>query len=94
MRPGISIIVPTYNCSDNLKKLLQSIFAQSLQPDEIIIVDSSTDRLIEDLSASITTELTLIYLRSIKEYPGEKRNEGAFHCIARVVGFLRCWNHS
>jgi len=88
MRPGISIIVPTYNCSDNLEKLLQSIFTQSLQPDEIIIVDSSTDRLIEDLSASITTELTLIYLRSIKEYPGEKRNEGALAASHEWLAFL------
>ena len=88
MRPGISIIVPTYNCSDNLEKLLQSIFTQSLQPDEIIIVDSSTDRLIEDLLASITTELPLIYKRSIKKYPGEKRNEGVSAASHEWLAFL------
>ena len=88
MRPGISIIVPTYNCSDNLEKLLQSIFTQSLQPDEIIIVDSSTDRLIEDLLASITTELPFIYLRSINDYPGEKRNEGALAASHEWLAFL------
>ena len=66
MRPRISIIVPTYNCSDDLKKLLQSIFAQSLQPDEIIIVDSSIDRSIEDSITSITSEIPLIYKRSAK----------------------------
>ena len=65
MRPRISIIVPTYNCSDDLKKLLQSIFAQSLQPDEIII-DSSIDRSIEDSTTSITSEIPLIYKRSAK----------------------------
>jgi len=88
MRPGISIIVPTYNCSDNLKKLLQSIFAQSLQPDEIIIVDSSTDRSIEDLLTSITSELPLIYKRSVKKYPGENRNEGASTASHEWLAFL------
>ena len=88
MRPSISIIVPTYNCSDNLKKLLQSIFAQSLQPDEIIIVDSSTDRSIEDLLTSITSELPLIYKRSVKKYPGENRNEGASTASHEWLAFL------
>ena len=88
MRPGISIIVPTYNCSENLKKLLQSIFAQSLQPDEIIIVDSSTDRSIEDLLTSITSELPLIYKRSVKKYPGENRNEGAASASHEWLAFL------
>lgn len=88
MRPGISIIVPTYNCSDNLKKLLQSIFAQSLQPDEIIIVDSSTDRSIEDLLTSIASELPLIYKRSSKQYPGEKRNEGVSTASHEWLAFL------
>ena len=88
MRPGISIIVPTYNCSENLKKLLQSIFAQSLQPDEIIIVDSSTDRSIEDLLTSITSELPLIYKRSVKKYPGENRNEGASTASHEWLAFL------
>ena len=88
MRPGISIIVPTYNCSENLKKLLQSIFVQSLQPDEIIIVDSSTDRSIEDLLTSITSELPLIYKRSVKKYPGENRNEGASTASHEWLAFL------
>ena len=88
MRPGISIIVPTYNCSENLKKLLQSIFAQSLQPDEIIIVDSSTDRSIEDLLTSLTSELPLIYKRSVKKYPGENRNEGASTASHEWLAFL------
>ena len=88
MRPSISIIVPTYNCSDNLKKLLQSIFVQSLQPDEIIIVDSSTDRSIEDLLTSITSELPLIYKRSVKKYPGENRNEGASTASHEWLAFL------
>ena len=88
MRPSISIIVPTYNCSDNLKKLLQSIFAQSLQPDEIIIVDSSIDRSIEDSITSITSEIPLIYKRSVKKYPGEKRNEGAKAASFNWLAFL------
>ena len=88
MRPSISIIVPTYNCSDNLKKLLQSIFAQSLQPDEIIIVDSSNDRSIEDLITSITSEIPLIYKRSVKKFPGEKRNEGASLASHEWLAFL------
>jgi rhamnosyltransferase len=44
----ISIIIPTYNASHYLQKLLTSLCSQTLQDPEIIIIDSSSeDRTIE-----------------------------------------------
>lgn len=49
--PAISIIIPVRNEEDNISHLLDSLFAQSLKPKEIIVVDDdSTDRTVEILS--------------------------------------------
>ena len=40
----ISVVIPTYNRRDLLKRALVSVFAQSLPPTEIIVIDDgSTD---------------------------------------------------
>ncbi|MGK2964547.1 MAG: glycosyltransferase family 2 protein [Tepidiformaceae bacterium] len=44
MREGISVIVPAYNGERFLRDALESVFAQTLRPDEVIVVDDgSTD---------------------------------------------------
>jgi glycosyltransferase involved in cell wall biosynthesis len=48
MTPAISIIIPTYNRLELLKETLQSIFRQTLQASEIIVVDNgSSDGTVE-----------------------------------------------
>jgi glycosyltransferase involved in cell wall biosynthesis len=47
-RRGISVVLPTYNEAHSLVAVLQSIFAQTRVPDEIIIVDDcSTDNALQ-----------------------------------------------
>ena len=42
--PFFSVIIPTYNCADFLKRALTSVFIQTYQNFEVIVVDnSSTD---------------------------------------------------
>ncbi|MFM7899351.1 MAG: glycosyltransferase family 2 protein, partial [Actinomycetota bacterium] len=42
--PSITVVVPYYNEQDNLKYLLDQLAAQTLQPEEVILVNSgSTD---------------------------------------------------
>lgn len=55
-KPLLAAIIPTFNRSDTLTRCLDSIFAQTLRPDEIIVVDDgSTDGSTQNLE---------------KEYPG------------------------
>jgi len=51
-------------------------------------VDSSDNRLIEDLVGSFLIDLPLIYLKSTKKYPGEKRNQGASAASFKWLAFL------
>ena len=46
--PRVSVIVPTLNAENEIGALIQLLHAQSLQPDEIVVVDSgSTDKTVE-----------------------------------------------
>lgn len=40
---SVSVIIPTRNGGDRLRELLASITIQSLEPDEILVVDSASD---------------------------------------------------
>lgn len=64
MNTGISMIIPTYNRSETLEQTLRSVFAANDPPEEIIIVDQSTNvwvgKRIQDLCAKY--KLKYIYL--------------------------------
>jgi glycosyltransferase involved in cell wall biosynthesis len=57
-RPKVSICIPTYNRKEYLKETLESIFAQTYQDYEIIVVDDGstdgTEEMIRKISAPIT----------------------------------------
>lgn len=38
----VSIIIPTHNAKDSLNKLLTLVYRQTVQPDEVIVIDSSS----------------------------------------------------
>lgn len=48
----ISVLIPAYNCSKTIRATLESVFAQTLQPEEVIVVnDGSTDETREILKS-------------------------------------------
>ena len=85
---NISLIIPTYNCLKELKVVLNSVLHQSHKPNEIIIVDSSNHDEIKYYLNSLQNDIPIIYIRSSKEYPGEKRNEGAKAASFNWLAFL------
>jgi len=42
LRPTISLYIPAYNAADTLKPCLESVSRQSVQPDEVIVVDDGS----------------------------------------------------
>ena len=47
---GVSILIPTYNASEYINKTLKSVFDQSYQDYEVVIVDDgSTDKTLHNL---------------------------------------------
>ena len=88
MHPDISIVIPTYNCLDNLKLSMDSLIKQSLRPARVLVVDSSSDRYIQEYVNSLNIEFPVTFIGSKKNYPGEKRNEGANAVSSEWLAFL------
>jgi glycosyltransferase involved in cell wall biosynthesis len=83
----ISIVIPTYNEEGYIGRLLESIARQTVQPKEVIIVDSfSKDRTYSDIKKYISTlPLTCI---SVGRGIGLARNIGGMAATGDVLLFL------
>ena len=80
IRPSLSVIVPVYNGRRYLGEALASVFAQTMLPDEVIVVDdASTDgsaELVERLVESAPLPLRLIRLTTNSGGPAHPLNVG------------------
>lgn len=84
----VSVIIPTFNRSELLKKAIESLEKQSHQNLEIIIIDDfSTDN-----TAAIVAEMTddrIIYLKhEVNKGGSEARNTGLRRATGNFIGFL------
>lgn len=81
----ISLIIPTYNRHAYLRACLDSVFAQTRAPDEVIVVDDgSTDGTVEMLAAEPRVRL----LQQANAGPGAARNLGAAAATGTYLAFL------
>jgi len=74
--PSITVAIPTYNRLDLLKRTLDSVFAQEVPPDEILVVDdSSTEKEVWD------------YLKDLKgiRLIRNRKNMGSFENINKCI---------
>ena len=86
MNPRISVIIPTYNRAPVLPRALDSVLAQSLVPDEIIVVDDgSTDK-----TASLITACypQVTYLSQPNQGVSKARNSGVDRSQGDWLAFL------
>lgn len=76
--PNVSVIIPTYNCSQYISEAIESVLNQSFQAFELIIVnDGSTDR---------TDEVIKKYLDSFPDKIKYIKQENKGHAAARNTG--------
>ena len=85
---NISIVIPVRNNSELLSSVLLGIKGQFLAPNEVIIVDSSTDNAVYELTNDFDSDVPIIYHREKKTYPGEARNIGVNLSNCEWVAFL------
>ena len=85
---NISLIVPVRNDSEYLIHILKSIKTQTLLPNEIIIIDSSSNHRIKEYLKLNTHEIPIIYHYEDKAYPGKARNLGVQYSNNNCVAFL------
>ena len=97
MKPTISIIIPVYNRASLVIRTLDSIAAQTLQPDRIIVVDNNSsdgsyDAVKRWMDAySGTARCTLLTER--KPGAAAARNKGLREAGLGNSGFLRFRRH-
>ncbi len=85
--PGISVIIPLYNKSPHIRKTLESVFAQSVPPHEIIVVDDGST----DGGAEIVAGLEHPRLQLVKQANlgvSAARNTGIKQATGDYVAFL------
>lgn len=82
----VSVIIPTYNRKDFLKKAVASVLNQTYPFFEIIVVDDGSD----DGTAEMFTQqdLKLVYLRQENRGPAAARNRGIMAARHEFIAFL------
>lgn len=82
---SVAVIIPVYNGENHLRQTLDCVLAQTLRPDEIVVVDDGST----DSSPSIVEEYSGVQLlESPGEGPNAARNHGLRETGAAQVAFL------
>jgi len=81
-----SVVIPTVNRRALLEKTLRSVWSQTRQPSEVIVVDSASDDGTAEFLASLKERIAVV--RTGRLPPGAARNAGAALASADYVAFL------
>lgn len=88
--PLVSVIIPVYNRADILERCLMSVFKQTYQNWEVIIVDDGSkddiETIIKDLTFGINQPIT--YIRQENQGPGIARKNGLAIARGKYVQYL------
>ena len=88
MGAAVSVIVPTYNCARLLPRALASVFAQTVAPAEVIVIDDgSTDGTDFALARSGYRD-RVVYLRKPNGGVASARNVGLRAARSEWIAFL------
>lgn len=86
MNPLISCVIPTYNSERYLKEALESIFAQTYGPLEIIVADDGSADNTEALVSSYGGQIR--FIKQTTSGPAATRNLGLNAAQGELVAFL------
>ncbi len=89
----ISCIVPVYNCELYLREALESIFAQTYRPIEVIVVDDGSNDGTAAILESYGDKITVC--RQTNAGPAAARNQGVNNASGDFIAFLDAddkWN--
>ncbi|MFQ5865395.1 MAG: glycosyltransferase family 2 protein, partial [bacterium] len=89
----LSVIIPTKNRTKDLVLTLRSVFAQTRQPDEIVIVDQShsndTQCTVNDLIDELQIQTNIIYILDSRIGGlSQAKNKGFEHCQGSYILIL------
>ncbi len=86
MKPAISVVIPTYNYGRFISDALESVFLQTLEPTEVIVVDDGSEDETESVVASFGGNV--IYIRQENRGVCNARNTGVARSSGEFITFL------
>lgn len=89
--PGISVVIPAYRAARTIGQALESIVAQTLPPQEVIVVDDGSDDNTCEIAESFRLKLGTVGLKIIRQQSsgaGAARNRGVVEASCPVIAFL------
>ncbi len=82
----VSVIIPTYNRGQRLKKAIDSVLAQTHQDFELIVVDDGSDDNTAGLIGNYNSDI--LYIRQENRGPAAARNRGIEKARYNILAFL------
>jgi glycosyltransferase involved in cell wall biosynthesis len=87
--PNVSIVIPTHNRPELLKRALDSVYAQTYTDFEVIVVDDGDAPRAHDVLSGYRSRPNFVYLETEKDTGGSAtRNVGIGHARGEYVAFL------
>lgn len=87
----ISVVIPVFNAEETIGKCLGSLYAQSVKPLEIIVVDNNSTDNTKDLVLQISDnqkEIPVCCLDENRQGPSYARNCGANRAGGDIIAFI------
>src|SRR5262245_46890815 len=84
--PTISVIIPAYRAAGTIRRALDSVFAQTHLPDEVIVVDDGSPDDLANALQPFQDRVTLI--PKTNGGAASARNLGIDRCRGDVIAFL------
>lgn len=85
-QPLVSVIIPTYNRSQEVCRALESVFSQTYEPIEILVIDDGSDDGTEEALKKFGSDI--VYIRQCNAGVSAARNRGILESNGDVVTFL------
>ena len=86
--PHVSVVIPVFNSAHYIAGALRSVFAQTFDDFEVIIVDDGSEDREALLAALAEFAGRIHYVRQDNGGPAKARNTGVAHATGELVAFL------
>ena len=87
LKPKISIVIPLGYLDESFIKTLKAAFNQTINPYELIVVDSSKNKKITSIIKSFKNK-KIKHIKIDKSFPGRARNIGVLKSSGNIIAFL------
>ena len=87
---SVSVVIPTFRRPEGLRRALESVIAQSRQPDRIVIVDNDPDGSAAGIAATgkAIAKCDVVYVHEPRPGVSNARNAGFAAAQSRYIAFL------